>query len=141
MISTPHIPHHPRPFRGVSKTIIIIIRSRSYLIDLKRLYNLCEINIIIILFVTLILVFIITFRITLTLRIRYQNLILKAQIPTSIIDLLFLLIIIFKVIITLLNSNKLFRFNNVNYLKIVNSFKLLAIAKIKTRSLRIKIVL
>ena len=59
----------------------------------------------------------------------------------SIIDLLFLLIVTFKVIITLLNSNKLFKFNNINYLKNVNSFRLLAAVKTKTRLLRIKIVL
>ena len=75
------------------------------------------------------------------LKIRYQNLILKARISTSIIDLLSLLIATFKIITILLKSSKLLRFNNVNYLKIVNSFRLLAIAKTKTRSLRIRIVL
>ena len=112
-----------------------------YLIDLKRSYNLYEINIIIILFVILIYAFIIIFRITLALRVKHQNLILKAQISTPIIDLLFLLIVTFKVIITLLNSNKLLKFNNVNYRKNINSFRLLAVAKTKTRLLRIRIVL
>ena len=118
-----------------------MIRSRSCLIDLKRPYNSCEVSITIILFVTSILALIITFRITLTLRIRYQNLILKARISTPIIDLLFLSVVIFRVIITLLSSSKSLRFSNVNYLRVANSFKLLAIAKTKTRSLRIRIVL